>query len=253
MEKNNFLIFNDIVYSLYSCNTVEELREQFLKRLKMLIPYTYASILLADSSGDDDKIYQPTPLCVPKSFCEAELEYIRHADKDHLLWLIHQKESVLVRESDLMPEKSRLASSLYLLCYQKYNIYDTLQYSIVCHQKFLGVLTLFRTKIDGLFSDDDMFYLRSFGIHLNVVLNQICYGKSEIHELTKTKNLRELTDNYHLTQKESEILTLLFDFRNNADIAAALSIRENTLQKHIQNIFRKMEVSSKWELLKYYR
>lgn len=253
MEKNNFLIFNDIVYHLYSCNTEEELTEKFLARLKMLIPYTYASILLADHSDDAVKIYQPAPLCVPKSFTEAEMEYIRHADEDHLLWLVHREESVLIRESDLVQEESRLNTPLYLLCYQKYNIYDTLQYSIVYQQKFLGVLTLFRTKIDGLFSDDDMFYLRSFGLHLNVVLNHIYSDQSERHKKENIKNLKELTAQYQLTQKESEVLALLFEFKENSEITAILSIRENTLQKHIQNIFRKMNVSSKWELLKYYR
>ena len=38
--------------------------------------------------------------------------------------------------------------------------------------------------------------------------------------------------------------------KNNDEIARSLTIKETTLQKHIQNIFRKCQVSSKWELLR---
>ena len=39
-------------------------------------------------------------------------------------------------------------------------------------------------------------------------------------------------------------------FESNAEIADALGIRENTLQKHLQNLFRKLNVTSKWEILR---
>ena len=36
----------------------------------------------------------------------------------------------------------------------------------------------------------------------------------------------------------------------NKQIAATMNISENTLQKHLQNLFRKFGVGSKWELMK---
>lgn len=251
MEKNSFLIFNDIVYDLYSCTSADDLPDRFLARLKLLIPFSYASILLADFSSESSGIYRPEPLCIPESFTEAETEYIRRCDEDYLLWLIHGKESTLVRESDLLPEKNRLNSPLYLHCYQKYNIFDTLQYSIIYRQQFLGVLTLFRTRIDGAFSDDDMFFLRSLGTHLNVVLNRICRPSPHTGAGDREELLQYLSQQHRLTAKETEILRLLFQYKSNEEISEALSIRENTLQKHMQNIFRKMDVSSKWELLRF--
>ena len=38
MDKNMFFIFNDIVYHLYACRTLEELKNDFLVPLKMLYP-----------------------------------------------------------------------------------------------------------------------------------------------------------------------------------------------------------------------
>ena len=123
MEKNNFLIYNDIVYNLYRCETFEQLKSEFLPRLKLLVPYTYASVILADPEKKGAMI--STPVCVPDYFIEVEEDYIKHMEEDDLLWINNVKESQLVRESDLVPDERRLSSPIYVQCYQKYHIYDT--------------------------------------------------------------------------------------------------------------------------------
>lgn len=248
MKKNTFLIYNDIVHCLYSSSNMTELRDNALYRLRMLIPYSYASILLADTSSDTQILYQKEPLCIPASFSEAENEYINHSEEDPLLWVTGSQESTLIRESDLLDDECRLHSPLYLHCYKKYNIFDTLQFSIVYNHIFLGVLTLFRTRIDGYFTEDDMFYLRSLGTHLNLAVYRIL---KEPQTKDRQEILAELAQKFVLTNREVEILSLIFDFKSPLDIAAELKLQENTVQKHTQNIFRKMNVSSKWELLQF--
>ncbi len=251
MDKNTFLIYNDIVYGLYTCNSFEDLKKSFLAPLRMLIPFSYGSILLADESDNTEELRLTSPLCIPDSFTEAEEEYMRHADKDDLLWLVHSKEPTLIKESDLLPDESRLNSSLYLHCYRKYRIFDSLQYSIVYNQHFLGILTLFRTKIDGAFTEDDMFYLRSLCIHLNSTLNRINTGLSDTSKQDKKEHLQSLKEKYGLTARETEILGLIFEYRSTEEIASLLDIQENTIQKHMQNIFHKTGASSRWELLRW--
>lgn len=249
MERNTFLIFNDLVYHLYTCQTLEEIKEQFVIPLRLLIPYSYASILLTDLSKDASRIFEENPLCVPERFSEAETEYIKRADEDPLLWMIYGKESTLICESELIEEKRRTASDLYTHCYRPYHIYDTLQFSIVYNQQCLGILTLFRTKADGLFNENDLFYFRSLGTHLNLVLDRIRHPLETANHSSETFSL--LVRRHNLTDREAEILEALFAFQSNEEIAAALGIQDSTMQKHLQNIFRKMNVSSKWELLKF--
>ena len=251
MEKNTFLIFNDLIYDLHACESIDELKDIFLKRLKHLIPYSYASILFSDLSSDHANTYISRPICVPDTFTEAEEAYMAHADEDPLLWLFNRKESTLIRESDLIGDESRLSTPLYLNCYQRYNIFDTLQFSIVYQNKLLGILTLFRTKIDGTFSDGDMFLLRSLGPHLNAVVYKLLVLNTAQTNGQNTFHIDELADTYHLTPKETELLTQIFSFKSNEEIADEMNISTNTFQKHLQNIFRKLNVSSKWELLKY--
>lgn len=53
------------------------------------------------------------------------------------------------------------------------------------------------------------------------------------------------TSRYGLTSRELEVLRLVAAGRSNREIAAALVISEHTARRHLQNIFRKLDVSSR--------
>ena len=67
----------------------------------------------------------------------------------------------------------------------------------------------------------------------------------------KTDSLPQLISLYHLTRKEAEVVELIFEEYANPEIARRLQITEHTLQKHLQNIYRKLQISARWELLKF--
>lgn len=240
-------MINDLIYEIHLWKNVSDIDTSFFQRLKMIVPFEYASLFLHDETADNP-FSLGNPICFPDSFQEAELQYTQFASEDDLLWILHGKESQLIRESAVLDEKHRLNSPLYRKCYRKYNIYDSLQCTIVFHQKFLGVLTLFRTRPNGTFVSDDMFYLRAITMHLNPILHRIIFEKTSANS-NELSGLAQLSE-YHLTAKETEILKCLLDFQDNEEIAEILHIKETTLNKHLQNLFRKLEVRSRWELLR---
>lgn len=257
MEKNQFLIYNDLINHLYDCTTMEALKKDFMVPIRMLIPYSYCSILLAaepvasSSLADAENLYQPEPVCVPDTFAEAEKRYIQKASQDPVLWLIHGNESNLVCESEILSNKERLEGELHRYCYESYDVYDTMQYSIVSDKHLLGVLSLFRTRIDGCFQSDDMFFLRSIGVHLNKVFPKILSGDQK--KSTNLRTVEEIRQGYGLTARETQILERILQFESNEEIAQHFDISSLTVQKHIQNLLRKLEVSSRLELFKEYR
>lgn len=256
MEKNTFLLYNDIVSSLYRCKEDEDLRTQFLPRLNILIPYSYASIFLADLKAEQPEngtVRLKPPICVPESFSEAENNWLNSQQEDYLSWLTMSHESILVRESEVLSDEQRLNSYLYKNCYGKYNIYDTLQYAIISEKQCLGIVTLLRTRIDDAFSDDDAFYLRSLGIHLSTVFERFAHAGSRANSAAPA-DINELQKKYSLTLREAQIYGMIISFEDNLRICGFLGIKENTLQKHLQNLFRKLNVSSRWEAAAlYYR
>lgn len=249
IDKNEFLIYNETIYSLNKCCEFDDLKTLFFPKLKMLIPFSYASILFYHIDEKTASVSFNTPICFPDYFIDAENEYIKHSDKDNLLWLMHSKESTLIRESDLLDEDKRVNSYIYKHCYSQYKIFDTLQYSITYEGTILGVLTLFRTRIDGTFSDEEMFYLRSCGTHLNLLINRILEKKEPCHTVTPS-DIEALHLQYSLTSRETQLLSLIYQYYNIEEMADELQITTHTVQKHLQNLFKKMNVSSRWDILR---
>ncbi|MGN0161024.1 MAG: helix-turn-helix transcriptional regulator [Lachnospiraceae bacterium] len=250
MDKNQFLVINDLVYEMYNWRSLDDIKENFFQRLKIIIPFSYASILLKKNDNPED-ITLCNPICYPDYFIEAEEAYLAYEkpEADYMIWNLYARESKLLRASDILDEETRLGSPLYQICYRKFDVYDDMQFTIVFNGKLLGLLTLYRTRVDGIFSTEDMFFLRALGMHLNSVMHQMLDTSSTFH-ISDEKHLSEMKQRFRLTGREVEILSHLYRFETNAEIADALGIRENTLQKHLQNLFRKLNVTSKWEVLR---
>jgi DNA-binding CsgD family transcriptional regulator len=62
-------------------------------------------------------------------------------------------------------------------------------------------------------------------------------------------NLDELIEKYLITAREAEILLLILQGANNKDIARKLFISASTVRNHIYNIYQKLGVRNKIELI----
>lgn len=251
MEKNDFLVINDLIYEIYSWRSTDDIRENFFQRLKIIVPFSYASILLKKNS-DPENIELCNPICYPEAFTEAEEAYIAsESDSDYMLWNLYARESKLLRASDVLDEEKRLNSPLYTTCYKKFDVFDDMQFTIVNEGRLFGILTLYRTRADGVFTTEDMFFVRALGMHLNRAMHRLlAEAPAGGYYMPDAQKLTDLKERCCLTERESEILTHLCRLENNTEIADALGIRESTLQKHLQNLFRKLDVTSKWEVLR---
>lgn len=247
MEKNKFLIINELIYDMYRWQSLEDINDNFFLLLKRVIPFSYASILLKDSSHSAD-ITLSVLTCFPKEFTEAEERYLTYEYVDDLGWNLYSHESKVIRESDIVDEAHRFDTPMYKACYKKYHIYDNLQLTICYDNTLYGVLTLFSTKEYGAYSAEDMFFLRSIGMHINAVIGHLSQNRSNSSSALSC-NTENLFASYSFTPKEQDIISHLISFEENSEIADALNISANTLQKHLQNIFRKAGVSSKWEFM----
>lgn len=54
---------------------------------------------------------------------------------------------------------------------------------------------------------------------------------------------------YHLTNREAEILNLMMHGHSNSDISTKLYISIDTVKKHVGNIFAKLGISSRVQLI----
>lgn len=73
------------------------------------------------------------------------------------------------------------------------------------------------------------------------------HDKKEIHLLELT--LEEIKEKYGISEREMDVLVLIYKGKNNGKIAEELFISGNTVKKHINSIFRKLQVSSRAEII----
>lgn len=114
--------------------------------------------------------------------------------------------------------------------------------------RVMALLTLYRTRADGTFTDEEAFYLRALARHINYAYASL--AQRDDRQLRQARTMEELIETYALTRREAEVLRLVFQGRNNQEILDKLMISRHTLLKHLQNLYRKCGVSSRWDLLK---
>lgn len=247
MSKNDFLLINNIIYEIHSSTDFNSMKQTLLSLLCLLIPNSCSSILMADHTDSSHLLIDP--VCFPTSFVEMENIYLSLEDADLMRWIMMTKQSMTVRESDLTPEQQLIQTPIYQKCYKPFGLHFSTQVYLVHKEIFLGVLTLYRSKAEGDFTENELFILKALEKHLSLRF----YNEFNTPSTPSTSNsyLIELVYQYHLTNREVEVLQLIFDGLNNEKIAEQLCISNFTLKKHIQNLYNKLGVSSRWDLLRF--
>ncbi|MDD5849398.1 MAG: helix-turn-helix transcriptional regulator [Firmicutes bacterium] len=254
MEKNEIMVLGEILYHLYDDTDPLTRKRQLLSTLRSLLSCSYTSILHADPAAEGGLPAFCDPICDPVSFLPAEEAYIRLSSEDHLLWSAEVGRPSIIRESRMLTDEKRLATPIYQNCYRSFDVFDTLQTNLFAGEKFLGVLTLYRTRREGHFDDDDVFMMQVLTSHLVRFFEKTAKaGKNAAGEgPEETRSLAAaLASRYGLTAREQEILAHLLEGEEDGKLSEELSISPGTLKKHLQHIYRKLGIQARWELIRF--
>lgn len=248
MQKNEFLLMNNIIYQIYSIDDFTTMKETFLNLIRIILPNTCASILMSDLNSHTPTLCNP--LCIPASFTELEQKYIMLQNDDTTRWIMFSKQGMVIRESDLIAEAELVRTSFYQKCYVPFGLHYSAQLYLVHKEIFLGVVTLYRSKSQGNFTDEELNTLKLFGDHLSLRFYKEFFTQNESQKSEHYCSPHFISE-YHLTNREVEVLELIFQELDNEKIANTLCISNFTLKKHIQNLYTKLGVSSRWDLLRF--
>lgn len=241
MDNNSIFALNNAVYQIYNTEDFNEMRREVLRSLRALIPCTFGTIFTAEEGALRD------PVCVPERYVEMERSYGSVQEVDFSRWIVEKKQPAIVRASSLMSEEKRMQTDFYRRFYQPYEVHDSIFLTIASGGEFLGLLALYKSREMGDFSEEEQFLLQLMGEHLNV---RFCREQRKVAVVsTELKSRYAYIAKYHLTEREAEILGLILSGLDNADIATRLVVSPNTLKKHLQNIYRKIGVGSRIQLL----
>ena len=86
--------------------------------------------------------------------------------------------------------------------------------------------------------------------HLNIFLWKDKQSRNRCPRHREERPSDSVKKRYSLTDREIEVIELWSRGSTDDEICEILSISRNTLKKHISNIFGKLEINSRVELLK---
>ena len=238
LDTNDWMLLNSIIYKIYTMSNIDEMREQFLEQMKMLIDYDSADFLLASPDGEKKLVN-----------CEEDLS-IAYDEIDYSRGILYSGRTLIYRETDIIDEAKRVETDYYKKVYKINNWHFSLQMVLARKKEFVGVVTFYRTIGKDDFIYDDIFILDLLKDHLAFRL----YQQKKSGNLTGEKlSVSAATEKYGLTRREETILRLLMEGRDNAMICDSLVISENTLKKHILNLYRKLGINNRVGLFKMIR
>lgn len=237
-------IINDITVYVYSANPYPELNI-IIRKLAKMIPFSHS---FSNLTNDDNKnveffAYQSDDIPVE----HLELYRTHYIHYDFVLWYSASPKEMSIRESDLIVEKYMAESIFMKEWMEPIGAYYGAMSNIAAGGYSYGNITLYRSKEEGNFTDREIAIMETVNHHLCLRLRTLFPNGLRRNSFDRNKNIYKIT--YHLTDRESEVIQLVLDGVTRKDLSKSLYISENTLKKHLNNIYSKMNVRNFEELL----
>lgn len=233
------------VKSTHNEANLNEYYEKILDSLNTFIPYDAAHILLHDSQENFSEFITVN---IQDDTVEAYREYFQFIDplKENMY------DSPSAIKSSLTLDYRRWKRSEY---FQDFLVANNFYYlcgvDIHYQGKLLITISLIRSKSSGDFTAPEILFLERtkdfIAGHIQLLL-QINPQSAEENKLIQTI-FRENVDSMDFTPREKEIVRLVKAGHTNKEISEELFISINTVKKHLQNIYRKSEVSNRQALI----
>lgn len=242
---------NDIIASIHSIKSTTMMRTAFLQKLMQLINFDFSDFNIGLIKNESNPVLVD-PVIVSKFDKKFEEDFIYqyesiYAPMDYVKWLFLSPDSLVYRESDLVNDGIRKKSPFYLNYLKPFDLVNIAGIVLASGGHFVGAVTLYKSEKNGDFSDKDIYILHQFLPHLQT--------KFELEEESMQRNKKSvsslLREQYALTNREIEIIGFVFHGYSNIEVANNLSIAPNTVKKHLYNIFYKLGVTNRVQLVKF--
>lgn len=243
---NDWMVLNNIVYQLYAEDNIKIMRENFLIQMRLVLEYDNADFYIVKEDGhtlEEPVYYNHTPLPDVNTTDKWEgIEYSRG--------FMYGGKSQVYKETEILPEEKRVETKYYKKIFAPNGLHYGVTMIIAKKNQFLGVVTFFRKKEQEDFGYEDLLVLDVVKEHLGLRL----YKEFQLEYISKDKlTVHQCVDTYNLTKREETILRKLMDGDENEKICSELKITNNTLKKHILNIYKKLGISNRVQMFKMIR
>lgn len=232
-EYNNVLSAVEELASKQMNLDIDIYRKEVLQVFHQVLGYSMSLFWIADQNKG---LINPIVFNIDEGTLKEYLHYYQKYDFLQPCNLIQKKR--VQRIDDVIPFSKYLESEYYHSFMKKNKILDEMAIYLEYQGEFVGVIGLVRHFEEERFTTTD-------SMKLNFLVKQIESGFNLQRIFAKNKNW----NNTVLTDREQELIHYLEKGLKNKEIAKLLYISENTVKKHLQNLYRKFDTKNRTELL----
>jgi len=241
--------FSQMVYRINQTPNYHEYCDQVLKLIRTLIPYKKG--LVAQASREDGFTSQKELFCVnPPGLIFDESMFMNSEYRSTWAEYLFSPWSTVFRMSDIIDNIQFEKSKQYKEMYEPQDIYHGLYVTIVHNDYPLGLLGLFRAKEEPEFSAKDLFCMELLKIHLELKLYMLLTEEQAKPNSQSVTSAAQNSVSYNLSRREQEIISHICKGETDEEISNCLYISRGTLRRHVYNIYRKVNVKSRVQLIK---
>lgn len=238
-------IISDIVAEIYSSVPYPNLGN-IIKKLGGLIPFSHSMSCLISNRGDKVEFFHNKSDDISAEHMDLySKKYIVH---DFVLWYCAAPRESSFRETDIIVEKY-LADSVFM---KEWLAPIGAYYGAICNIAgngySFGNICLYRSKEEGNFTDNEMLILKTINKHLCVCFKNL-FPNGIQHNII-SQNVDRLSSVYHLSAREKELIQKITAGVARHDLAKEMFISENTVKKHLNSIYQKVNVRNFEELMR---
>lgn len=244
IDQSQWYVINDLVYKIYEALDLNNMRKIFLELLNELVPYDKAIFDFGRKKKSGIVFFDPVTINFEEEHLKEYFNYYQHLD--YISWIYTQKTAIVYKETDYIDKRIREETEIFKNWMLPMNCYYTAGASIMNKGTFFGSVTLFRQKSSGDFTEIELEILDVLNHHLSSKLYQ--NYPNGIKENRAKQN--DYQSKYNFTDREVEIIEQVLEGLNNQEVSQRLYISENTVKKHLSNIYKKLEVKTRTQLVK---
>lgn len=245
LKTNEWTMISDILLELYALDDSSEIKRKMLTLLQALIPFDCASFVVIDKKTKKIDEEKSEWIYFEKDVLEKYLIY--DYKNDYIFNMLNYSKSIVYRDTDLLETSARIKTRYYTEFLKPNKTPYIAGIIFIYKNKLLGLLNLFRSEDFGDFTEKELYVLEQLKKHFTNIIYKAEQSESTIYAISDGK--RQPIYKLGLTLREMEVIDLIVKGLSNHEISEKLVISDSTVKKHIYNIFTKIGVNSRTQLI----
>jgi len=245
VSQKDWYQLDEIIGSIYISDASSVL-QLTCKALQSVIDFDKSFTNLSSNQNNTNHYFHYESFDMEAKVLDAYVQY--YVDIDYCAWYTVQPYPSVYRDTDLINEEKKETSTFYKEWLQPMNVCYGCGLSVAANEVSYGELTLFRSKEKGDFTDRELEVLEIINRHLCQFFSRNYPGG-----LSKSSFDKQMTNfqiKYNLTAKENEIIEYIKQGIEIKELYKTLHVSENTIKKHLANIYSKMNIKNRSQLIK---